>query len=176
MSSNHCSRSVEMKRARSRSPSVPPPHSRSLDHGTRGGPYGTSRMDRHRLSEDRYSPDRYYNGPNHIPNQWSNHVINGTCEDYRALDRHEYHRSRSADQRPVLEHSSPRSRSTERPDSSLMRSLPSLPSGRSAPPSPALSRAQPRGGAVQTSPTSTPTVTRRGRQLPQVPSKATLEK
>ncbi|XP_018596976.2 regulating synaptic membrane exocytosis protein 2 isoform X2 [Scleropages formosus] len=154
MSSNHCSRSVEMKRARSRSPSVPPPHSRSLDHGTRGGPYGTSRMDRHRLSEDRYSPDR-------------------TC---RALDRHEYHRSRSADQRPVLEHSSPRSRSTERPDSSLMRSLPSLPSGRSAPPSPALSRAQPRGGAVQTSPTSTPTVTRRGRQLPQVPSKATLEK
>uniref|UniRef100_A0A8C9S5K0 Regulating synaptic membrane exocytosis 2 n=1 Tax=Scleropages formosus TaxID=113540 RepID=A0A8C9S5K0_SCLFO len=166
MSSNHCSRSVEMKRARSRSPSVPPPHSRSLDHGTRGGPYGTSRMDRHRLSEDRYSPDRY----THWDTDWDTHL---TC---RALDRHEYHRSRSADQRPVLEHSSPRSRSTERPDSSLMRSLPSLPSGRSAPPSPALSRAQPRGGAVQTSPTSTPTVTRRGRQLPQVPSKATLEK
>uniref|UniRef100_A0A8C9VL25 Regulating synaptic membrane exocytosis 2 n=1 Tax=Scleropages formosus TaxID=113540 RepID=A0A8C9VL25_SCLFO len=125
MSSNHCSRSVEMKRARSRSPSVPPPH-RSLDHGTRGGPYGTSRMDRHRLSEDRYSPDRY----THWDTDWDTHL---TC---RALDRHEYHRSRSADQRPVLEHSSPRSRSTERPDSSLMRSLPSLPSGRSAPPSP----------------------------------------
>uniref|UniRef100_A0AAY4D3F2 Regulating synaptic membrane exocytosis 2 n=1 Tax=Denticeps clupeoides TaxID=299321 RepID=A0AAY4D3F2_9TELE len=59
MSSNHCSRS-DMFRTRSRSPSVPPPQSRSLDHGVRGGPslHRTGRMDRHQMSEDRYSPDR----------------------------------------------------------------------------------------------------------------------
>uniref|UniRef100_A0A8D3BZV5 Regulating synaptic membrane exocytosis 2 n=1 Tax=Scophthalmus maximus TaxID=52904 RepID=A0A8D3BZV5_SCOMX len=87
------------------------------------------------------------------------------------MDRHDYHsRSRSADQRPTIERPTSRSRSTERPhDSSLMRSMPSLPSGRSAPPSPALTRAHPRGGSVQTSPTSTPMSSRRGRQLPQLP-------
>uniref|UniRef100_A0A3B3R096 Regulating synaptic membrane exocytosis 2 n=1 Tax=Paramormyrops kingsleyae TaxID=1676925 RepID=A0A3B3R096_9TELE len=95
---------------------------------------------------------------------------------YRALDRHEYHRSRSADQRPTLERPAPRSRSTERSDCSLMRSMPSLPSGRSAPPSPALLRAQPRGGGVQISPSGTPVSTRRGRQLPQLPCKGTLER
>ncbi|KAJ0000099.1 hypothetical protein NQD34_011941 [Periophthalmus magnuspinnatus] len=118
MSSNHCSRSADINRAGSRSPSVPPP---SRNHG--------------------------------------------------AMDRHEYHiRSRSADQRPTIERPSPRSRSTERPhDSSLMRSMPSLPSGRSAPPSPALTRAHPRSGSVQTSPTGTPMSSRRGRQLPQLP-------
>ncbi|XP_075868758.1 regulating synaptic membrane exocytosis protein 2 isoform X5 [Nelusetta ayraudi] len=118
MSSNHCSRSADINRARSRSPSVPPP---SRNHG--------------------------------------------------AMDRHEYHsRSRSADQRPTIERPTCRSRSTERPhDSSLMRSMPSLPSGRSAPPSPALTRAHPRSGSVQTSPTSTPMSGRRGRQLPQLP-------
>uniref|UniRef100_A0A3B3R1Q7 Regulating synaptic membrane exocytosis 2 n=1 Tax=Paramormyrops kingsleyae TaxID=1676925 RepID=A0A3B3R1Q7_9TELE len=157
MSSNHSSRSAEMNRVRSRSPSVPPPHSRSLDHDSRSGPSQfntTSRVDRHRLAEDRYSPDR----------------------TYRALDRHEYHRSRSADQRPTLERPAPRSRSTERSDCSLMRSMPSLPSGRSAPPSPALLRAQPRGGGVQISPSGTPVSTRRGRQLPQLPCKGTLER
>ncbi|KAI1901935.1 hypothetical protein AGOR_G00039540 [Albula goreensis] len=159
MSSNHCSRSAEMNRVRSRSPSVPPPHSRSLDHSASGGPMHyntTSRMDRQRMSEDRYSPDRH-------------------C---RGLDRHDYHRSRSADQRPSLERPtfSSRSRSTERPESNHMRSMPSLPSGRSAPPSPALTRAHPRSGSVQTSPTSTPMSCRRGRQLPQVPSKGTLER
>ncbi|KAM8870913.1 regulating synaptic membrane exocytosis protein 2 isoform 49-T50 [Spinachia spinachia] len=116
--SNHCSRSADINRARSRSPSVPPP---SRNHG--------------------------------------------------AMDRHEYHsRSRSADQRPSIERPTSRSRSTERPhDSSLMRSMPSLPSGRSAPPSPALTRAHPRSGSVQTSPISTPASNRRGRQLPQLP-------
>ncbi|KAF6729680.1 Regulating synaptic membrane exocytosis protein 2, partial [Oryzias melastigma] len=118
MSSNHCSRSADIARARSRSPSVPPP---SRNHG--------------------------------------------------AMDRHEYHsRSRSADQRPVIERLAPRSRSTERPhDSSIMRSMPSLPSGRSAPPSPAMTRAHPRSGSVQISPTGTPMSSRRGRQLPQLP-------
>ncbi|XP_041962035.1 regulating synaptic membrane exocytosis protein 2-like isoform X10 [Alosa sapidissima] len=62
------------------------------------------------------------------------------------------------------------------PDSQLMRSMPSLPSGRSAPPSPALTRAHPRSGSVQTSPSSTPMSTRRGRQLPQLPAKGTLDR
>uniref|UniRef100_UPI0040385FFE regulating synaptic membrane exocytosis protein 2 isoform 7 n=1 Tax=Danio rerio TaxID=7955 RepID=UPI0040385FFE len=160
MSSNHCSRS-DMIRTRSRSPSVPPPQSRSLDHGVRGGPshYGPQ----HRLSEDRYSPDshyltlpprtrhrqasidsavqdprrmrrdrqmstysdsyespeRYYNGPNHVSTPWPNHVMNGTGGDYRA---------------------------------------------------------NPRTGSVQTSPTSTPMSSRRGRQLPQVPPKGSMDR
>uniref|UniRef100_A0A672PXP2 Regulating synaptic membrane exocytosis 2 n=1 Tax=Sinocyclocheilus grahami TaxID=75366 RepID=A0A672PXP2_SINGR len=55
------------------------------------------------------------------------------------VDRHEHYRSRSADQRPMMERPVyTRSRSSERPDSGYMRSMPSLPSGRSAPPSPAL--------------------------------------
>uniref|UniRef100_A0AAX7UIU4 Regulating synaptic membrane exocytosis 2 n=1 Tax=Astatotilapia calliptera TaxID=8154 RepID=A0AAX7UIU4_ASTCA len=129
MSSNHCSRSADINRVRSRSPSVPPPSSHFLT----------------------------------LPR--TRHTHHG------AMDRHEYHsRSRSADQRPTIERHTSRSRSTERPhDSSLMRSMPSLPSGRSAPPSPALTRAHPRSGSVQTSPTSTPMSSRRGRQLPQLP-------
>ncbi|XP_056110588.1 regulating synaptic membrane exocytosis protein 2 isoform X9 [Rhinichthys klamathensis goyatoka] len=153
MSSNHCSRS-DMIRTRSRSPSVPPPQSRSLDHGVRGAPslYGP----RQHLSEDRYSPDRYSRS---------------------MVDRHDHYRSRSADQRPMMERPVyTRSRSSERPDSGYMRSMPSLPSGRSAPPSPALTRANPRTGSVQTSPTSTPVSSRRGRQLPQVPPKGSMDR
>ncbi|XP_051729751.1 regulating synaptic membrane exocytosis protein 2 isoform X4 [Ctenopharyngodon idella] len=253
MSSNHCSRS-DMSRTRSRSPSVPPPQSRSLDHGVRGAPslYGP----RQHLSEDRYSPDsqyltlpprtrhrqptidpaiqdpsmcplyredavrllrstrmaraysegynsvdrrmrrdrqmsaysdsfespeRYYNGPNHVSTPWPNHVMNGTGGDYRysrsMVDRHDHYRSRSADQRPMMERPVyTRSRSSERPESGYMRSMPSLPSGRSAPPSPALTRANPRTGSVQTSPTSTPVSSRRGRQLPQVPPKGSMDR
>ncbi|XP_056300710.1 regulating synaptic membrane exocytosis protein 2 isoform X6 [Pseudoliparis swirei] len=153
MSSNHCSRSDDINRARSRSPSVPPPSSRSLDPAfdLRPSQYSSStRVDNHSVSEDHYSPDR----------------------NHGAMDRHEYHsRSRSADQRPTIERPTSRSRSTERPhDSSLMRSMPSLPSGRSAPPSPALTRAHPPSGSVQTSPTSTPMSNRRGRQLPTLPA------
>uniref|UniRef100_A0A3Q1GVZ3 Regulating synaptic membrane exocytosis 2 n=1 Tax=Acanthochromis polyacanthus TaxID=80966 RepID=A0A3Q1GVZ3_9TELE len=140
MSSNHCSRSADINRARSRSPSVPPPSSHFL----------TLPRTRHTQPVD----DPHKDPRNH-----------------GAMDRHEYHsRSRSADQRPTIERPTSRSRSTERPhDSSLMRSMPSLPSGRSAPPSPALTRAHPRSGSVQTSPTSTPMSSRRGRQLPQLP-------
>uniref|UniRef100_A0A8D0ALT8 Regulating synaptic membrane exocytosis 2 n=1 Tax=Sander lucioperca TaxID=283035 RepID=A0A8D0ALT8_SANLU len=153
MSSNHCSRSDDINRARSRSPSVPPPSSRSLDPAfdLRPSQYSSStRVDHHSVSEDNYSPDR----------------------NHGAMDRHEYHsRSRSADQRPTIERPTSRSRSTERPhDSSLMRSMPSLPSGRSAPPLTCLDEvAHPRSGSVQTSPTSTPMSSRRGRQLPQLP-------
>ncbi|XP_047191365.1 regulating synaptic membrane exocytosis protein 2 isoform X26 [Scophthalmus maximus] len=140
LSSNHCSRSSDINRARSRSPSVPPPSS-------------------HFLTLPRTRHTRPVDDPQSDP------------RNHGAMDRHDYHsRSRSADQRPTIERPTSRSRSTERPhDSSLMRSMPSLPSGRSAPPSPALTRAHPRGGSVQTSPTSTPMSSRRGRQLPQLP-------
>ncbi|XP_071277513.1 regulating synaptic membrane exocytosis protein 2 isoform X14 [Agelaius tricolor] len=149
-------------RTRSWSPSVPPPQSRNVDQGLRGtrstpAHYNTlNRMDRHRAVEDHYSPDRERN-----------------CE---AADRQPYQRSRSTEQRPVLERTNSRSRSTERPDSNLIRSMPSLMTGRSAPPSPALPRSHPRTGSVQTSPSSTPVVGRRGRQLPQLPPKGTLER
>ncbi|XP_036904255.1 regulating synaptic membrane exocytosis protein 2 isoform X20 [Sturnira hondurensis] len=168
MSSNHCSPSGSphrvdvIGRTRSWSPSVPPPQSRNVEQGLRGtrsttGHYNTiSRMDRHRVMDDRYSPDR--------------------DRDCEAADRQPYHRSRSTEQRPLLERTTTRSRSTERPDTNLMRSMPSLMTGRSAPPSPALSRSHPRTGSVQTSPPSTPGAGRRGRQLPQLPPKGTLER
>ncbi|XP_022609093.1 regulating synaptic membrane exocytosis protein 2 isoform X1 [Seriola dumerili] len=173
MSSNHCSRSADINRARSRSPSVPPP-SRSLDPAfdLRHSQYSSSsRVDHHSVSEANYSPDSHFLT---LPRTRHTQPIDDPQKDPRnhgAMDRHEYHsRSRSADQRPTIERPTSRSRSTERPhDSSLMRSMPSLPSGRSAPPSPALTRAHPRSGSVQTSPTSTPMSSRRGRQLPQLP-------
>ncbi|XP_051262237.1 regulating synaptic membrane exocytosis protein 2 isoform X27 [Dicentrarchus labrax] len=174
MSSNHCSRSADINRARSRSPSVPPPSSRSLDPAfdLRPSQYSSStRVDHHSVSEDNYSPDSHFLT---LPRTRHTQPIDDPQKDPRnhgAMDRHEYHsRSRSADQRPTIERPTSRSRSTERPhDSSLMRSMPSLPSGRSAPPSPALTRAHPRSGSVQTSPTSTPMSSRRGRQLPKLP-------
>ncbi|XP_076692294.2 regulating synaptic membrane exocytosis protein 2 isoform X17 [Callospermophilus lateralis] len=168
MSSNHCSPSGSphrvdvIGRTRSWSPSVPPPQSRNVEQGLRGtrtttGHYNTiSRMDRHHIMDDHYSPDR--------------------DRDCEAADRQPYHRSRSTEQRPHLERTTTRSRSTERPDTNLMRSMPSLMTGRSAPPSPALSRSHPRTGSVQTSPSSTPVAGRRGRQLPQLPPKGTLER
>ncbi|XP_058554774.1 regulating synaptic membrane exocytosis protein 2 isoform X35 [Neofelis nebulosa] len=168
MSSNHCSptgsphRVDVIGRTRSWSPSVPPPQSRNVEQGLRGtrstaGHYNTiSRMDRHRVMDDHYSPDR--------------------DRDCEAADRQPYHRSRPTEQRPLLERTTARSRSTERPDTNLMRSMPSLMTGRSAPPSPALSRSHPCTGSVQTSPSSTPVAGRRGRQLPQLPPKGTLER
>ncbi|XP_034981726.1 regulating synaptic membrane exocytosis protein 2 isoform X8 [Zootoca vivipara] len=119
------------------------------------------------------TPERYYNGAS----SWADHVVNGSAENYGNWGpRLPYQRSRSTEQRPVVERPSPRSRSTERPDSNLMRSMPSLMTGRSAPPSPALSRSHARTGSVQTSPSGTPVAGRRGRQLPQLPPKGTLER
>nr|XP_047924588.1 regulating synaptic membrane exocytosis protein 2 isoform X23 [Anser cygnoides] len=269
MSSNHCSRSGSphrgdsIGRTRSWSPSVPPPQSRNVDQGPRGtrstpAHYNTlNRMERHRIIDDHYSPDReshyvtlprsrytqstdhhhrdasqdhtmyplfcedairllrsrkmcrtysegayydlerrtrherrvpntYYDDTTYTPERWYNgasswadHVVNGSAENYgncEAADRQPYQRSRSTEQRPMLERTNSRSRSTERPDSNLIRSMPSLMTGRSAPPSPALPRSHPRTGSVQTSPSSTPVVGRRGRQLPQLPPKGTLER
>ncbi|XP_070333405.1 regulating synaptic membrane exocytosis protein 2 isoform X47 [Odocoileus virginianus] len=70
MSSSHCSPSGSphrvdvIGRTRSWSPSVPPPQSRNVEQVLRGtrsaaGHYNTiSRMDRHRVVDDHYSPDR----------------------------------------------------------------------------------------------------------------------
>ncbi|XP_050747076.1 regulating synaptic membrane exocytosis protein 2 isoform X19 [Gymnogyps californianus] len=190
MSSNHCSRSGSphrgdsIGRTRSWSPSVPPPQSRNVDQGPRGtrstpAHYNTlNRMDRHRVIDDHYSPDRESHYVT-LPRSWYTQSTDHHCRDARnceAADRQPYQRSRSTEQRPMLERTNSRSRSTERPDSNLIRSMPSLMTGRSAPPSPALPRSHPRTGSVQTSPSSTPVVGRRGRQLPQLPPKGTLER
>ncbi|XP_072118955.1 regulating synaptic membrane exocytosis protein 2 isoform X16 [Mobula birostris] len=187
MSSNHCSpsgslhRGDNMGRTRSRSPSVPPSQSQNSELGPRSSrssqQYNTiSRMDRHRIMDDHFSPESQYLT---LPRSRHRHVIEHHHKDFRnrePSDRQEYQRSRSSEQRPVLERMNSRSRSSERAGSNVMRSMPSLTSGRSAPPSPALTRSHPCSGSVQTSPTSTPMIGRRGRQLPQLPSKGTLER
>ncbi|KAL7840285.1 hypothetical protein AOLI_G00256080 [Acnodon oligacanthus] len=185
LSSNHCSRSADINRMRSRSPSVPPPqshfltlprtrHSQPVDHQlkelSRGScVYPINREEAVRLLRSTRMARAYSEG-----------AYNDMERNYGTPDRHEFHhRSRSADQRPAMERPMySRSRSTERPpDGHHMRSsMPTLPSGHSAPPSPALTRAHPRSGSVQTSPTSTPMNSRRGRQLPQLPPKGTLER
>ncbi|XP_022609111.1 regulating synaptic membrane exocytosis protein 2 isoform X18 [Seriola dumerili] len=112
MSSNHCSRSADINRARSRSPSVPPPSSRSLDPAfdLRHSQYSSSsRVDHHSVSEANYSPDSHFL-------------------------------------------TLPRTRHTQPIDDPQKDP-----------------RAHPRSGSVQTSPTSTPMSSRRGRQLPQLP-------
>ncbi|XP_037594599.1 regulating synaptic membrane exocytosis protein 2 isoform X15 [Cebus imitator] len=130
MSSNHCSPSGSphrvdvIGRTRSWSPSVPPPQSRNVEQGLRGtrattGHYNTiSRMDRHRVMDDHYSPDRD-----------SHFLTLPRCRYSQSIDHH--HRD---------------------------------------------GRSHPRTGSVQTSPSSTPLAGRRGRQLPQLPPKGTLER
>ncbi|XP_045143719.1 regulating synaptic membrane exocytosis protein 2 isoform X10 [Echinops telfairi] len=189
MSSNHCSPSGSphrvdaIGRTRSWSPSVLPPQ-RNVEQRLRGtvsstGHYNTiSRMDRHRVVDDHYSPDRdshFLTLPRSRYGQTiEHHPRDG--RDCEAAARQPYHRSRPTEQRPLLERTATRSRSTERPDTNLRRSMPSLMTGRSAPPSPALSRSHPRTGSVHTSPSSTPVAGRRGRQLPQLPPKGTSER
>ncbi|XP_027142375.1 regulating synaptic membrane exocytosis protein 2 isoform X11 [Larimichthys crocea] len=137
------------------------------------------------------SQDRYFNGPNQTP--WTNHMMNGSCEDFsqdfipdfpyepdaydeellrysRGMDRRDYcSRSRSADQRAMADRPVyTRSQSTDRADSTHSAHLRS---GHSAPPSPAPTRTNPRGGSTQTSPSGTPVYSRRGRQLPIIPPK-----
>uniref|UniRef100_A0A8B9F630 Regulating synaptic membrane exocytosis 2 n=1 Tax=Amazona collaria TaxID=241587 RepID=A0A8B9F630_9PSIT len=132
MSSNHCSRSGSphrgdsIGRTRSWSPSVPPPQSRNVDQGPRGtrstpAYYNTmNRMDRHRVIDDHYSPDR------------ESHYVTLPRSRYTQSTDHHYRDAR------YMSH--------------------------------------PRTGSVQTSPSSTPVVGRRGRQLPQLPPKGTLER
>ncbi|KAM4725830.1 regulating synaptic membrane exocytosis protein 2-like isoform 15-T15 [Anableps anableps] len=212
ISSNHCSRS-EMVR-RSRSPSQPPPQSgnplyplyredavrllrgsklsRAYSDATQYSSLDRRHLRRMSVANSLDSYDRYFNGPQQT---WTNHVMNGNCEDYsqdfipdfpyepdaydeellrysRGMDRRDYYsRSRSADQRAMADRPIyARSHSTDRADSSYLRS------GRSAPPSPALIRANARGGSNMTSPTGTAICPRRGRQLPVVPPKGALDR
>ncbi|XP_016517000.1 regulating synaptic membrane exocytosis protein 2 isoform X14 [Poecilia formosa] len=102
MSSNHCSRSADINRARSRSPSVPPPSSRN--HGV----YPICREEAVRLLRSTRMTRAYSEGA------------------YSSNFAHQ--------------------------------------------------RAHPRSGSVQTSPTSTPMSSRRGRQLPQLPPPGTDRK
>ncbi|XP_027027412.2 regulating synaptic membrane exocytosis protein 2 isoform X17 [Tachysurus fulvidraco] len=136
LSSNHCSRSADINRARSRSPSVPPPQSHFLT-----------------LPRTRHSQPVHHQ---------QMELRNYSMQDRREMERPMYTRSRSTERPPDAHH--------------MRSSMPTLSSGHSAPPSPALTRAHPRSGSVQTSPTSTPMNNRRGRQLPQLPSKGTLDR
>ncbi|XP_034456385.1 regulating synaptic membrane exocytosis protein 2-like isoform X3 [Hippoglossus hippoglossus] len=90
----------------------------------------------------------------------------------RGMDRRYYYsRSRSADQRAMADQPLyTRSHSTDRSDFVHLRS------GRSAPPSPACTRANPQSGSTQTSPSGTPVCGRRVRQLPIVPPKGALDR
>ncbi|XP_029023453.1 regulating synaptic membrane exocytosis protein 2-like isoform X19 [Betta splendens] len=155
-------------------------HSNSLDRRSLRRMAVTNSLDSH---------NRYFNGP------WTNHIMNGSCENYsqdfipdfsyepdiydeeflrysRGMDRRDYYgRSRSADQRAMTDQPLyVRSCSTDRADSSLLRSR------RSAPPSPALTRTNLRGGSTQSSPNGTPAFARRGRQLPIIPPRGHSEK
>ncbi|XP_058475245.1 regulating synaptic membrane exocytosis protein 2-like isoform X4 [Solea solea] len=212
MSSNHSPRSTL---SRMRSPSQPPPQSGNPLYPLyredavrllRGSKLGRAQSDAGQYSSlERRSlrrmsvanslddSSRYFNGPNHT--LWTNHMMNGSCEDYsqdfipdfpyepdtydeevlrysRGMDRRDYYsRSRSADQRAMVERPVyTRSHSTDRADSAHLRS------GRSAPPSPACTRANPPGGSAQTSPSGTPVFNRQARQLPVVPRKPTLDR
>nr|XP_055075535.1 regulating synaptic membrane exocytosis protein 2-like isoform X24 [Misgurnus anguillicaudatus] len=217
MSSNHCSRS-DIIRTRSRSPSVPPPQSRSLDHGVRGGPsnYGP----RHRLSEDRYSPDSQYLT---LPPRTRNRpIIDLTIQDpsvcplyredaVRLLRSTKMARACSEGSYSSVDRRIKRDRqisaysdSFESPDryyngpnhvmngtsGDYSRSCPRIEIEPSTdteredhiPEFPANHeyfedlRANPRTGSVQTSPTSTPVSGRRGRQLPQIPPKGSMDR
>ncbi|XP_056679204.1 regulating synaptic membrane exocytosis protein 2 isoform X24 [Monodelphis domestica] len=149
MSSNHCSQSGSphrvdsIGRTRSWSPSVPPPQSRTVEQGLRGtrpssGHYNTiSRMDRHRVLDDHYSPER------------DSHYL--TLPRSRYIDHHH---------RDVR-----RNRQERRETNTYFDDTPHSPE-----------RSHPRTGSVQTSPSSTPVAGRRGRQLPQLPPKGTLER
>uniref|UniRef100_A0A8C4F531 Regulating synaptic membrane exocytosis 2 n=1 Tax=Dicentrarchus labrax TaxID=13489 RepID=A0A8C4F531_DICLA len=129
MSSNHCSRSADINRARSRSPSVPPPSSRSLDPAfdLRPSQYSSStRVDHHSVSEDNYSPDS------------RNHRVYPICREEAVRLLRSTRMSRAYSEGAYSSDYD-------------------------------YERAHPRSGSVQTSPTSTPMSSRRGRQLPKLP-------
>ncbi|XP_014734839.1 PREDICTED: regulating synaptic membrane exocytosis protein 2 isoform X2 [Sturnus vulgaris] len=166
MSSNHCSRSGSphrgdsIGRTRSWSPSVPPPQSRNVDQGLRGtrstpAHYNTlNRMDRHRGMDDHYSPDRdshYVTLPRSRYTQSTDHHYRDVSQD------HTMYPLFCEDAIRLL-----RSRTMCRTYSEGAYYD--------------LERSHPRTGSVQTSPSSTPVVGRRGRQLPQLPPKGTLER
>ncbi|PKU42849.1 regulating synaptic membrane exocytosis protein 2 isoform x3 [Limosa lapponica baueri] len=187
MSSNHCSRSGSphrgdsIGRTRSWSPSVPPPQSRNVDQGPRGtrstpAHYNTlNRMDRHRVIDDHYSPDR----------ESQDHTMYPLfCEDaIRLLRSRKMCRTYSEGAYYDLER---RTRQERRVPNSYYDDTTYTPerwyNGASSWADHVVNGSaenygsHPRTGSVQTSPSSTPVVGRRGRQLPQLPPKGTLER
>ncbi|XP_069813341.1 regulating synaptic membrane exocytosis protein 2 isoform X22 [Dendropsophus ebraccatus] len=187
MSSNHCSRSGSLNvdsigRTRSWSPSVPPPQSRSLEQGpraTRSGPAQYNfmgRVERHRVLDNHYSPDReshYLTLPrtrfsqsldHHLRDPSTDHPMYPIfCEDaIRMLRSRKMCRTYSEGAYNDLER---RTRQESR-----------VPNSHCNEPAPVPERAHPRTGSVQTSPSSTPLAGRRGRQLPQLPPKGSLDR
>ncbi|XP_032815527.2 regulating synaptic membrane exocytosis protein 1-like isoform X19 [Petromyzon marinus] len=140
---------------------------------------------RHFLSLDRQRPDSpriliQHASPDddsrHGKPLERSHSLKSRKSSVYETDRYYQGGPRSGEARSLSELRLARSRSTERPDLHLGRSLTPGPGGGSAPPSPALPR--PRlHSPCQSPPSGTPATTRRGRQLPAVPPKdrATLE-
>ncbi|XP_054023255.1 regulating synaptic membrane exocytosis protein 2 isoform X26 [Dryobates pubescens] len=233
MSSNHCSRSGSphrgdsIGRTRSWSPSVPPPQSRNVDQGPRGtrstpAHYNAlNRMDRHRVIDDHYSPDReshYVTLPRSRYTQPTDHHYRDASQDHtmyplfcedaiRLLRSRKMCRTYSEGAYYDLER---RTRQERRVPNSYYDDTTYTPerwyNGASSWADHVVNgsaenygsetvdvfaeeashsetelveeevRSHPRTGSVQTSPSSTPVVGRRGRQLPQLPPKGTLER
>ncbi|XP_068017341.1 regulating synaptic membrane exocytosis protein 2 isoform X30 [Melanerpes formicivorus] len=209
MSSNHCSRSGSphrgdsIGRTRSWSPSVPPPQSRNVDQGPRGtrstpAHYNTlTRMDRHRVIDDHYSPDReshYVTLPRSRYTQPTDHHYRDASQDHtmyplfcedaiRLLRSRKMCRTYSEGAYYDLER---RTRQERRVPNSYYDNTTYTPerwyNGASSWADHVVNGSaenygsHPRTGSVQTSPSSTPVVGRRGRQLPQLPPKGTLER
>ncbi|XP_054023262.1 regulating synaptic membrane exocytosis protein 2 isoform X33 [Dryobates pubescens] len=209
MSSNHCSRSGSphrgdsIGRTRSWSPSVPPPQSRNVDQGPRGtrstpAHYNAlNRMDRHRVIDDHYSPDReshYVTLPRSRYTQPTDHHYRDASQDHtmyplfcedaiRLLRSRKMCRTYSEGAYYDLER---RTRQERRVPNSYYDDTTYTPerwyNGASSWADHVVNGSaenygsHPRTGSVQTSPSSTPVVGRRGRQLPQLPPKGTLER
>ncbi|XP_073535813.1 regulating synaptic membrane exocytosis protein 2 isoform X9 [Phyllobates terribilis] len=165
MSSNHCSRTGSLHvdsigRTRSWSPSVPPPQSRSLEQGpraTRSGPaqYNVmGRVERHRVLDNHYSPDRE-----------SHYLTLPRTRFSQSFDHHLREPSTDHPMYPIFCEDAIR----------LLRSR-KMCRTYSEGAYNDLERAHPRTGSVQTSPSSTPLAGRRGRQLPQLPPKGSLDR
>ncbi|XP_038020267.1 regulating synaptic membrane exocytosis protein 2 isoform X37 [Motacilla alba alba] len=190
-------------RTRSWSPSVPPPQSRNVDQGLRGtrstpAHYNTlNRMDRHRAVDDHYSPDReshYVTLPRSRYTQSSDHHYRDVSQDHtmyplfcedaiRLLRSRTMCRTYSEGAYYDLER---RTRQERRVPNSYYDDTAYTPerwyNGASSWADDIVNGSaekygsHPRTGSVQTSPSSTPVVGRRGRQLPQLPPKGTLER
>ncbi|XP_071886649.1 regulating synaptic membrane exocytosis protein 2-like isoform X10 [Anas platyrhynchos] len=209
MSSNHCSRSGSphrgdsIGRTRSWSPSVPPPQSRNVDQGPRGtrstpAHYNTlNRMERHRVIDDHYSPDReshYVTLPRYRYTQSTDHHHRDASQDHtmyplfcedaiRLLRSRKMCRTYSEGAYYDLER---RTRHERRVPNTYYDDTTYTPerwyNGASSWADHVVNGSaenygsHPRTGSVQTSPSSTPVVGRRGRQLPQLPPKGTLER
>ncbi|XP_053914001.1 regulating synaptic membrane exocytosis protein 2 isoform X40 [Cuculus canorus] len=111
-----------------------------------------------------YTPERWYNGAS----SWADHVVNGSAENYGKvpIDSRRITCPRIEIQQPSTD--TDRSETVDAFADEVSHSETELIEEEV--------RSHPRTGSVQTSPSSTPVVGRRGRQLPQLPPKGTLER